>query len=261
MKNMSDHSEKTNIIGSHISIWNLSETVDKIHDLARMSGSRYICVSNVHTVVEGYEDSHFAKITNEAALATADGMPLLWASKILGGSRIHGRASGPDIMKLLLTDPKHASLSHYFYGSTPSVLENLKKSVLEMNPKIKIAGSMSPPIRPAKKCDEPLTDDEIAECEQISKTKADLIWVGLGAPKQEIWMYRARKHFNHGVLLGIGAAFDFLSGNKKRAPLWMQKSGLEWAHRMFSEPKRLVARYASTNPVFIKAVLKQALNR
>ena len=251
--------EKVQILTSNISIWNLDETVEQLRKLSEGGGHHYVCVSNVHTVVMGVDDPEYAKVTNKATLATADGVPLVWASEVVGGPRIHGRASGPDILEKILNDSSSQHLRHFFYGSTPQVLESLKLSLPRLAPHAQISGYLSPPMRPAKGIDEPLSADEIEECRRIDETSPHIVWVGLGAPKQEIWMYRARKQLKAPVLIGVGAAFDFLSGGKPRAPLWMQKSGLEWLHRMASEPRRLMSRYLKTNPVFVMAVAKQAL--
>lgn len=253
------NSQKTKILTSDISVWDLRETVAKLRELSESEGKHYICVSNVHTIVMGAEDPSYARVTNEATLATADGMPLVWASKLTGGPEIHGRASGPDILEMILSDPACRHLRHYFYGSTQNVLDALKASLAKSHPQAQIAGFMSPPFRPAKPVDLPMDEEELEECREIDATEPHIVWVGLGAPKQEIWMYRARKNLKAPVLIGVGAAFDFLAGNKPRAPLWMQKAGLEWFHRMMSEPKRLVSRYLKTNPVFVAAVTKQAL--
>jgi N-acetylglucosaminyldiphosphoundecaprenol N-acetyl-beta-D-mannosaminyltransferase len=250
--------EKTSILGSDISIWNLSETAEKIQSLVHDKGKHYVCVSNVHTVVMGKHDKDFALVTNKASLATPDGVPLIWASKFLKGPHIHGRASGPDILTLMLTDPKYASLSHFFYGSTPEVLTKLESSLRQKFPKAKLAGFLSPPFRKGKTVPEPLDGSELDETRILNASGADVIWVGLGAPKQEIWMYRARPHITSPVLVGVGAAFDFLSDNKKRAPEWMQRYGLEWLHRWSQEPARLATRYLSTNPKFVLGVIKQA---
>lgn len=251
--------EKVQILTSKISIWNLDETVVQLRRLSESGERHYVCVSNVHTVVMGTQDPEYARVTNEATLATADGMPLVWASELVGGPRIHGRASGPDILEKILNDSASHQLRHFFYGSTPQVLGALKSSLPRLAPRAQISGYLSPPMRQTKGIDEPLSDDELDECRRIDETSPHIVWVGLGAPKQEIWMYRARKHLKAPVLIGVGAAFDFLSGGKPRAPLWMQKSGLEWLHRMGSEPRRLMSRYLKTNPAFVIAVAKQAL--
>ena len=247
----------TNILGSFISVLDLNETCDEFVKLSKTNQSHYICVSNVHTVVTGIEDPSYAKVTNEATLATADGVPLIWASKLLSKSNsIHGRASGPDILIEFIKNKKYSEIKHYFYGSTPAVIEQLKKSLSTMNPNFKAVGFYSPPFRNTPKVNDILSDEELNELKNINESQTDIIWIGLGAPKQEIWMARARPHLNRGVLVGAGAAFDFISGNKKRAPNWMQKAGLEWAFRLLSEPKRLTKRYLDTNPKFVLEVFK-----
>lgn len=256
---MSLNGNKTQILTSNISVWNLDETVARLRELAE-NGRHYICVSNVHTVVMGAKDENFAKVTNGATLATADGVPLVWASQLLGGPRIHGRASGPDILQKILDDPKAKGLKHFFYGSTPEVLSRLESNLKPKYDK-QIVGYYSPPFRQAVGPDVPLSNDELVDCSRIDAASPHIVWVGLGAPKQEVWMYRARKHLRAPVLIGVGAAFDFLAGTKPRAPEWMQKAGLEWLHRMCSEPDRLVSRYLTTNPVFVAEVAKQALTR
>ncbi len=249
---------KVDILGSMISVWSLHETADQIQELVATKGKHYICVSNVHTVVMGQTDAAYQNVTNKATLATADGLPLVWASKFLAKDKsIHARASGPDILHLMLTEPQYKGLRHFFYGSTPTVLESLKKTMETKYPNAEIAGYFSPPIRPSRKPEEALSEEELEECRNLNEAQADVIWVGLGAPKQEVWMYRARAHLTAPVLIGVGAAFDFLSGNKKRAPMWMQKTGLEWAYRLLQEPKRLTTRYLQTNPKFVFEVSKQ----
>jgi len=252
---------RTNILGSYISVWDQCETVAKLSEMARdVKRKHYVCVSNVHTVVMGMSDPAFTAVTNQATLATADGVPLVWASQVLGGQKIHGRASGPDILSQILVDPCGKGLKHYFYGSTDAVLGRLQNQLSTLPLSGEISGFFSPPLRSAKGPQEPLDADELKDCELLNQSGADIIWVGLGAPKQEVWMYRARPHLKAAVLIGVGAAFDFLAGNKKRAPEWMQKSGLEWAYRLMQEPDRLASRYLKTNPIFVAAVLKQALS-
>lgn len=250
--------EKVSILGSEISVWDLAETAQKIHDLVKDNGKHYVCVSNVHTVVMGKRDKDFALVTNKASMATPDGVPLIWASKFLRGPQIHGRASGPDILALLLSELKFSQLTHFFYGSSPAVLKKLEENLKQKFPNAKIKGFLSPAFRKPKTVSEPLDASELEDVRILNASGADVIWVGLGAPKQETWMYRARPHLTSPVFVGVGAAFDFLSGNKKRAPLWMQKLGLEWLHRWSQEPLRLATRYLSTNPSFVLGVLKQA---
>lgn len=248
-------SQKTSVLSSQISIFNLDETIERIAALARGTDKHYICVSNVHTVVMGERNAAFRKVTNSATLATADGVPLLWASKVLDQKNpIHGRASGPDIMHAFFFSEGFADLKHCLFGSTPQVLTRLEQKLGEFHNGKNIVLSLSPPFRPVVGVEEPLSQEEISECERINQSGAHIVWVSLGAPKQEIWMYRARKHLSAPVLIGVGAAFDFLSGNVKRAPVWMQKAGLEWFYRWTQQPGRLFWRYASTNPEFLARV-------
>ncbi len=255
-------SARSDILGSKISILDLHETCEYLANNARVwkpgAESRYICVSNVHTVVTGATNAEYRRITNESALATPDGVPLVWASKLLRGPSIHGRASGPDILAKLLADPHYGDLKHFFYGSTPEVIENLKIKIAGKFPKAKIVGFLSPPLRRAFRADEPLTVDELEEISQINDAQPHFVWVGLGAPKQELWMYRVRAALRVPYSLGVGAAFDFIAETKARAPLWMQQAGLEWFFRLSQEPTRLLGRYLSTNPVFVASVLRQA---
>lgn len=261
MAKVKSSTEKVSILGSKISVWNLGETVAQLKKLAQSGGRHYVCVSNVHTVVMGLDDKNYSEITNNATLATADGVPLIWASKLLGGPKIHGRASGPDILAKILNDSSCRSLRHYFFGSTPEVLEALRENLKQIAPEAIIAGFYSPPHRKAKAATDPLDADEIEECRRIDEASPHIVWVGLGAPKQEIWMARTRQQLKAPVTIGVGAAFDFLAGNKKRAPLWMQKGGLEWAYRFVQEPKRLASRYLKTNPRFVAEVAREALLR
>lgn len=256
---MSAITAKTPVLSSHISVYDLGETIDAICQLAKGEGKHYVCVSNVHTVVMGEKDPAFCKVTNTATLATADGVPLIWASKVLGAGEIHGRASGPDIMRAFFTETKTSGLKHFLFGSTPVVLSALEKNLKSLPLGNGIVGSFSPPMRGVPSPDAPVTAEEAQECERINATGADIVWVSLGAPKQEVWMYRMRPHLKAKVLIGVGAAFDFLSGNVKRAPLWMQKAGLEWFYRFTQQPGRLFWRYASTNPEFLARVALQSL--
>lgn len=253
--------DKVSILGSNISVWNLDETVQRLRDLAADGGRHYVCVSNVHTVVMGLEERDYCRVTNNATLATADGVPLVWASKILGGPSIRGRSSGPDILLKIARDPSCRHLRHYFYGSSPSVLEAMQDRLAILAPEMKLAGFYSPPKRDAHSLGKPLDSGELEDCARIDAAKPDIVWVGLGAPKQELWMARARASLNAPILIGVGAAFDFIAGSKKRAPEWMQSVGLEWAYRFMQEPRRLASRYLKTNPIFIVEVAKRAVFR
>lgn len=250
---------KTPILSSRISIYDLNETIDAICALTKDGGAHYVCVSNVHTVVMGEKDPAFRSVTNSATLATADGVPLVWASKVLGKRPIHGRASGPDIMRAFFTESKTSGLRHFLFGSTPEVLSALGRNLSAFPLGKGVVGAYSPPFRAVVRPRAPVTEEELQECERINCSGADVVWVSLGAPKQEIWMSRMRPHLKAKVLIGVGAAFDFLSGNVSRAPVWMQRVGLEWLYRLVQQPSRLFWRYASTNPEFLVRVAAQGV--
>ena len=159
-----------------------------------------------------------------------------------------GLPSGPDLMPEILRVSEEEGYSHYFYGSTEQTLKALEKNLREKYPRLNIAGVYSPPFRK-------LTEEEdIETIERINAAKPDFLWVGLGAPKQERWMYEHRGKVN-AVMLGVGAAFDFHAGTAKRAPKWMQEFYLEWLYRLIQDPKRLLRRYVRSNAQFIWLIL------
>lgn len=208
---------------------------------------KYICVSNVHTVVMSYEDEKYRNIQNGAAMVLPDGKPLSVVSKLRGFKEAQ-KVSGPDLMPEMFQLSEEKQYTHYFYGSTEETLEKLKEALLVQYPNLKIVGMYSPPFRP-------LTEKEDKEIiGRINNANPDFIWIGLGAPKQEQWMY-AHKDKLCGVMLGVGAGFDFHAGTVKRAPVWMQKCGLEWLHRLTQDPKRLFKRYVVTNSKFLWLIL------
>lgn len=235
---------KVKILGSGISAINLNKAVEHICCLIDSSKHHYVCISNVHTVVMGKKSDNYRMITNNAALALPDGIPLVWAGKLSGIGGM-GRCSGPDLMVQILELSVTKGYTHYFYGSSANTLAKLNSEFMQKYPGLKIAGMYSPPFRPLTKEE----DERITE--EISFLKPDIVWVGLGAPKQEIWMAEHLGKINASVLIGVGAAFDFHAGVIKRAPVWMQKYGLEWFFRLVQEPGRLWKRYLAANTLFI----------
>jgi N-acetylglucosaminyldiphosphoundecaprenol N-acetyl-beta-D-mannosaminyltransferase len=220
--------------------------------LAAEKHGGYICVSNVHTVVTGQDDPRLQNSTNGSLISTADGMPLVWVSRFLK-PRIQGRASGPDIMAGFFSRDITREFRHGLYGSTPQVLEQLKEQIQTRWPGTQIVCSISPPFG------RPVDHIEEAHLLELQNAAPHILWVGLGAPRQEIWMAANHLKLPHTIMIGVGAAFDFLSGNKPRAPLWMQKAGLEWLHRLSSEPKRLFWRYLNTNSRFVFYIFRSVL--
>lgn len=231
------------ILGVHIAAINMDWLIQyiraHIHDL---SGD-YMCVSNVHTTVMASEDESYKAVQNGGVMAIPDGGPLSSVGRRRGAKDM-SRTTGPAFMGEILKISVENKYRHYFYGSKEETLEKLKANLLRDYPGIDIAGMYSPPFRP-------LTEEEDqAIVEKINEAQADFVWVGLGAPKQEKWM-AAHQGKVHGLMVGVGAAFDFHAGTLARAPEWMQKSNLEWLFRLIMEPKRLFKRYFVTNSKFI----------
>lgn len=246
---MSDKRIYCPILKTNINVTNMADTVDYIDEHMDELRGDYICISNVHTTVMAYHDEKYQKVQNQAAMALPDGKPLSIVSK-MRGFRSAERVPGPDLMPELFRLSEKKGYSHFFYGSTQDTLDKLRETVLKEYPMLNIAGIYSPPFRK-------MTDEEDQEIiDRINETHADFIWVGLGAPKQEFWMAE-HKGKVCGLMLGVGAGFDFHAGTVKRAPRWMQEWCLEWLYRLLQDPKRLIRRYADTNLSFIYHVLRE----
>jgi N-acetylglucosaminyldiphosphoundecaprenol N-acetyl-beta-D-mannosaminyltransferase len=185
-------------------------------------------------------------------MVVPDGMPLVWLSR-LAGHRETGRVCGPDLMVALCGRAEAAAYSHFFYGGAPGIAEKLAANLTHLFPGLKVAGCHSPPYRPLTATE----DKEIIR--SIDQSKADIVWVGLSTPKQEKWMAAHVGRLRAPVLLGVGAAFDFHAGMVRRAPVWMQRAGLEWLFRLLSEPRRLWRRYLVMAPKFIFLAAGQKL--
>lgn len=231
--------KSTNILGVNIAVTNIDETVETVKENIDNWRGKYICVSNVHTTVMSYEDEDYCRIQNNAVLALPDGGPLSSYSRKTGSKKAE-RVTGPDFMRQMLIESKDTGYRHFFYGSKQETLDKLKEAIEQRYPGAVIAGMISPPYRELSE------EEEAKYIEEINATKPDFVWVGLGAPKQEKWMARQEGKVN-AIMIGVGAAFDYESGNIKRAPKWMQKCSLEWLYRLLQDPKRLFKRYIGTN--------------
>lgn len=231
------------ILKTNINVTDMKKTVRYIDDNIEELKGKYICVSNVHTTVMSYRDEAYRKVQNGAAMALPDGKPLSIVSKNRG-FRDAGRVPGPDLMPEILKLSEEKGYTHFFYGSKEETLNKLKEKLLINYPHLRIVGIYSPPFRP-------LTEEEDEEViNMLNNSGADFIWVGLGAPKQENWMAEHKDKVN-GLMIGVGAAFDFHAGTIKRAPKWMQEYCLEWLYRISQDPKRLLKRYLDTNISFV----------
>lgn len=248
---MTENLKYHSILGTKINVTDMDKTVRYIDAHLEELKSHYICVSNVHTTVTAYRDPEYRAVQNGAAMNIPDGKPLSIVQH-LSGEKEAGRVPGPDLMPELFRLSEEKGYRHYFYGSTQETLDALKDRLSEKYPEMKIVGMYSPPFRS-------MTEEEDREAvERINAAKPDFIWVGLGAPKQEKWMA------NHegrvcGVMLGVGAGFDFHAGTVKRAPKWMQEVCMEWLYRIGQDPKRLLIRYLDTNFSFVFDLIKEGM--
>jgi N-acetylglucosaminyldiphosphoundecaprenol N-acetyl-beta-D-mannosaminyltransferase len=239
------------VIGAPIDAISWDEAIARIHFWAHRHESRYICISNVHSVVTATEDHEFSRVITEADMATPDGAPVAWMLRRLG-FKSQQRINGPDLMLRYCSEINGTDESIFLYGSSPDTLVRLQDNLLEIFPDLRIAGTYSPPYRPLT------PEEDAAAVQMINKSGAGTVWVSLGCPKQEKWMADHRGRIN-AVMLGVGAAFDYHAGTIIRAPLWMQKCGLEWFFRLITEPRRLWYRYFSTNISFIAAATRQLI--
>lgn len=238
-----------NILGVEIAAINMEWLLDFTEKHIRDLSGDYLCVSNVHTTITAYEDAEYCAIQNGGIMAIPDGGPLSSVGRRRGHFHME-RVTGPDYMGEIMKISAEKGYRHFFYGSTEETLEKLRQRFMKVYPGLKIAGMYSPPFRPmTREEDEALVSD-------INDTKPDFVWVALGAPKQEQWM-AAHQGRVEGLMIGVGAGFDYFAGNIKRAPGWMQKLNLEWLYRLIQEPGRLFKRYWHTNVKFIwEAVVK-----
>lgn len=232
-----------NIMSVDIAAIDMEWLVNYLNNNVKNLSGDYICVSNVHTTVTAYEDQEYCKVQNGGIMAIPDGGPLSTVGKRRGFKNMK-RTTGPSLMGEIFKISAEKGYRHYFYGSTDETLEKLYTALLDACPGIQIAGMYSPPFRPMTE------EEDKAIVERINETKPDFVWIGLGAPKQEKWM-AAHQGRVKGLMVGVGAGFDYYAGNIKRAPEWMQKSNLEWVYRLLQDPKRLFGRYWHTNTKFI----------
>lgn len=239
------------VLGTFIDAVNWDDSRHRILGWAAQRQSRMVCLCNVHSVVTALREPQFRQVLARADMATPDGAPIAWAMRRLGILR-QERISGPDLMWQLLRDAQRQHLQVYFYGSRASTLERLRTAVRTACPRLEIAGMHAPPYRLLQ----PAEQQEITA--SINASGANLVFVGLGCPKQESWM-AAQLGTVRAVMLGVGAAFDFYAGVVRRAPPWMQQHGFEWLYRLGQEPRRLAPRYLVTNSIFALALSRQLM--
>ncbi|MEO5682372.1 MAG: WecB/TagA/CpsF family glycosyltransferase [Chitinophagaceae bacterium] len=239
------------LISFPVSTGTYTEMLNEIVARSYAGVSSSVCIANVHMVVTAYQDKQFAPVVKNADIVTPDGQPLTWAMRLLLGIK-QERVAGMDLLPDLISAAEKAAIPVYFYGGTQDMLDTTCRYLVNRYPLLKIAGSYSPPFRTLTTVEE----DEVAGL--INSSGAKIIFVVLGCPKQEKWM-DSMKNKIPTVMVAVGGALPVLIGMQKRAPVWMQKGGLEWFYRLCQEPKRLFGRYVVTNSLFIFLVARDFL--
>jgi len=239
------------VVSINVNIINIEGAINIIKKWVAERSSRYVCAANVHMCMEAFDSKDYQMVVNSADLILSDGMPLVWSQKLLGSCEAT-RVRGPDLMIALCSMAEKDGVKIGLYGGTENCLNLMQAALQKLFPDIDIGFSVSPPFRE-------ITSIENESCiESIRSEGIQILFVGLGCPKQEKWMFENRKKLEC-VMVGVGAAFDFISGERKTAPVWMQSVGLEWLFRLASEPKRLWKRYAKHNPRFLILLMYQLL--
>lgn len=241
--------QRFNVIGNLITVATFESAIEHLLFRVRHGGGGYICFVNAHLAVTARENDDVRVAVNGSFMSLPDGRPIFVAGKLRGIHPLEA-VPGPDFMNAVLARRSEPALRHYFLGGRQEVLDRLAEVIARRFPGAQVVGTYSPPFRPMSA---PEWGTVIAD---IRAAGPDLIWVGLGAPKQELFMNAHWQALAPSVLLGVGAAFDFMSGSVVRAPAWVRRAGLEWCFRLASEPRRLWRRYVYTNTMFIAYLVK-----
>ena len=245
--------EKVNVLGVGISVLDQDRAREFLFDAVRNGKRGYVTVTGVHGVTEAQSDPSLMEIFDRALLVTPDGMPMVWMGRLQKHSSIR-RVYGPDLVLNLCDHSRANEFSHFFFGGKPGVAEQLAQVLEARFPGLRIAGTFSPPFGPLSK------EERDALARKVSEARPDFFWVGLSTPKQEFFMAEYISVLSNAkIFIGVGAAFDLLTGHVRQAPRWMQSVGLEWFYRLIQEPKRLWRRYLINNPLFIFRAARQLL--
>jgi N-acetylglucosaminyldiphosphoundecaprenol N-acetyl-beta-D-mannosaminyltransferase len=243
--------ESRRILGVRVDATDYSRGASQIIQWARQDRSRYICFATVSAIMEYHDSRDYREVLEKADLVTSDGMPLVWLLRLLGVADAT-RVYGPDLMLMVLEIAAAAGIPVGFHGGTNTALRKLVLRMTARFPELKVAYAKSPPFRP------PTLDEDECTTREIKDAGVRILLVGLGSPKQDFWMHEHAGRID-AVMLGVGAAFDFLAGTKPQAPRWMQRSGLEWLFRLATEPRRLWRRYLTHNPLFLVLAAAEVL--
>ncbi len=245
---------RLDVLGVQVSAISMAQAVDVIAGWIQVRDPHYVCVTGVHGVMESQHDEQLRRIHNDAGLVTPDGMPLVWLARRAGFRHVT-RVYGPDLMLACCARFAATGCRHFFYGGGAGVAGLLADRLRRRFPALTVAGWLTPPFRELTAQE----DEEVVA--SIDASRPDIVWVGLSTPKQERWMRAHVGRLTAPVLVGVGAAFDFHAGLKRQAPQWLQHSGLEWAFRLMTEPRRLWRRYLRNNPAFVWQIARQMSTR
>jgi N-acetylglucosaminyldiphosphoundecaprenol N-acetyl-beta-D-mannosaminyltransferase len=238
--------ESFRVLGVRVDAMQIPDVIAQMEEwIACRDVGRYIAVTGMHSVMEAQRDAQFSEVLNAADLVVPDGFPLVWLGRRQGFPVLQRRVYGPELMLEFCRTTAGKGYRHFFYGGAPNVAEELARRFAVRFPGLVVAGTLCPPFRELS----PEEDDEVAT--RVNNSNADVVWVGLGAPKQECWMFEHHKRLNATVLVGVGAAFDFHTGRVAQAPHWMRENGLEWLFRLVREPRRLWRRYLLQGSEFV----------
>lgn len=248
---MRESDRRVNILGVGVSAIDMAAAIATIDGWIRARQQAYVCVTPAHAVMDCRGDEDLRHIYNRSGMTTPDGMAIVWLLR-LRGQRGVGRVYGPDLVHAVCEAPRGRRWRHFLLGGVPGVPERMAARLQERHPGVAVVGTLSPPFH------EPSVEEDEAVVRAINAAEPDLVWVGLGSPKQERWMAAHVGRVTAPVLIGVGAAFDYLSGRKPQAPRWLQRVGLEWLFRWVKEPVRLAPRYRRY-PLFVILALMQTL--
>ncbi len=244
---------RVNILGVGLSAVDMDAALDHTEALIQKGLKGYICVTGVHGIMEAQGNAEIRSTLNESFLSVPDGMPTVWIGRIYGHRNMR-RVYGPDFMLRLCERSAAKGYRHFLFGGNIGVAQQLRQNLVARCPGLQVVGTFTPPFRP-------LNEAEMKDLQhQVTSSGANLLWVGLSTPKQELFMRESLKKLNVNVMIGVGAAFDIHTGRLSDAPAWMKNSGLQWLHRLCQEPRRLARRYLVNNPLFLLKLCVQLLS-
>ncbi|HWR14667.1 MAG TPA: WecB/TagA/CpsF family glycosyltransferase [Terriglobales bacterium] len=243
---------RVRVLGVPVDAIDLTGAVQIVERAIDTGRRGYVCVTGVHGISEAQRDVRFRAVLERAMLVTPDGMPTVWLGRLEGYAHMQ-RVFGPDLMTAMLSRSEECGHTHFLYGGKLGIADQLRSSLLRKYPGAKIVGTFTPPFRP-------LSDSEkLGLREKLDVLRPDVVWVGLSTPRQEVFMAEHLEELGAKVMIGVGAAFDFLSGNLRDAPQWMKTAGLQWAHRLAQDPRRLWKRYLINNSLFLSYLALEKL--